>query len=112
MLQLINRSGLRGLSAFLPSPEVTFPELETDVIADDTTPHLPLDDDWKKANFSLPAVARFSGWKTGSSRRLFSSRLIQRYSYSIGSTPIEFHMAKNPIQTDVSEDLTQIPEPS
>ncbi|KAF3769366.1 hypothetical protein M406DRAFT_75846 [Cryphonectria parasitica EP155] len=90
---LVARSGLRGLSAFLPAADTTFSRVSNLVDKSETTPHLPLDDRWQDADFSLGAVARHTGW-SGLSRRVFAMLLIQRYSYSIGYSPESFQMIK------------------
>lgn len=90
---LVARSGLRGLSAFLPSPDATFPRVSNLMEKSKTTPHLPLNDRWRDADFSLEAVARHTGWSK-QSRRVFSMLLIQRYSYSVAYSPESFQMIK------------------
>ncbi|PSR92032.1 hypothetical protein BD289DRAFT_196145 [Coniella lustricola] len=90
---LVARSGLRGLSAFLPAADTMFPRVANLVECSTTTPHLPLNDRWRDADFSLEAVAKHTGW-SGQSRRTFAMQIIQRYSYSVAYSPESFQMLK------------------
>lgn len=92
---LVARSGRRGLSAFLPAEGTHLPEASGSGAAPrkpaTPAPHLPLSDRWQDGDFTLQGVARSTGW-AGFPRRLFAMLLIQRYAYTIGSTPLKFDM--------------------
>ncbi|PWN25845.1 hypothetical protein BDZ90DRAFT_228196 [Jaminaea rosea] len=92
---LVARSGKKGLDVFLPSADTRFPAVATPVQADQTTPHLPLDSRWDDCDFSLSSVARNTG-SSLASRRIFATRLIQRYAYTIAGAPLDFQMLKEP----------------
>lgn len=83
---LVNLSGDLGLSAFLPPAESQFPVNASTVNSVvEPTPFLPLSTEWGSSNFSLSNIAFETGWP-GHSRREFAMRLIQRYSYIMGSS--------------------------
>lgn len=92
---VVGRSGRKGLSAFLPHGGAVFPETSSSPVDNrsetETTPHLPLNDRWQDADFSLVAVARNTGW-SGLARRTFAMLLIQRYAYTIGWADVKFEM--------------------
>ena len=88
---LINLSGDLGLSSFLPPVESQFPVNASTVNSGvEPTPFLPLSTEWGSSNFSLSNVAFETGWP-GHSRREFAMRLIQRYSYIMGSSTCPTH---------------------
>lgn len=100
---LVQRQGKRGLDIFLPTADAAFPEVETEVDPEETTPHLPLNPRWDDCDFDLDSVARNTGW-AGMSRRLFSMRLIQRYAYTVAGAPAYFQMLKTPSQAKMEFD--------
>lgn len=84
IFELINKSGVRGLSSFLPPPSVPMPGSKHRNRAEGV-PHLPLTSTWTEADFSLGGVASGSQWR-GRDRRSFSLRLLQRYQYTLGAS--------------------------
>lgn len=86
IMHLLGHSGKRGLSAFLPEADMKFPVPED---LEQQTPqpfHLPLNDNWRHANFSLSNVASENGLGYSSvTRRTFAMSLLARYSYVIGN---------------------------
>lgn len=104
---LVQRSGRKGLSAFLPAKDALFPQVATSINRNETVPHLPLNPKWIDANFDLRAVARRNGWSQGS-RRSFSMQLFQRYAYTIADAPTIFDMLVNPTRAkNTFEKITQ-----
>lgn len=91
---LVGKSGLKGLSSFLPevnSNHSTFPKVETSIDREQVPPHLPLDKTWEAADFKMERVVRNTGWSEGN-KRDFASLLIARYAYTIASAPAAFVM--------------------
>ncbi|THH15955.1 hypothetical protein EW146_g4612 [Bondarzewia mesenterica] len=111
IFHLMNLSGDLGLSAFLPPTDSHFPVNISAAVLTEPTPFLPLASTWSDLDFSLTGVASQTGWPRDS-RREFSMRLIQRYSYVMGSllycpivfpsSPMQFATLKSPTQA-VSE---------
>lgn len=93
---LMSIQGRKGLEIFLPKADARFPDVETLVAKEETTPHLPLQPRWDDCEFDLESIARYTGWP-GESRRLFSMRLIQRYSYTVAGAPMVFQMLTTPL---------------
>lgn len=88
---LVAQSGRRGLSAFLPHEGAALPLVENMVDKSETTPHLPLHARWQDGDFTLESVTRNTGW-SGMPRRIFAMSMIQRYAYTIGTSPNTFQM--------------------
>ncbi|KAI5195540.1 hypothetical protein E4T39_08167 [Aureobasidium subglaciale] len=85
---LIGASGQSGIDKFLPNP---YTELvsETQTPAQSRPPHLPLTSDWKTTDFTLTeAIPKDSIHMT---LRAWCIRLIQRYSYVLGSVESDFY---------------------
>lgn len=98
---LTTKSGMKGLSAFLPREGTSFPAVTSTIHRNETTPHLPLNPRWEDADFSLKAVARNTGWSEGS-RRNFAMLLIQRYAYTIAGSTVTFEMLESPQSATVA----------
>lgn len=93
--RLVALSGRKGLSAFLPNANATFPGDSARVKSSGTIPHLPLNDRWQDGKFDLGVVASNTGW-CGQPRRIFSMQLIQRYAYTVGRAHSQFEMLTTP----------------
>lgn len=102
---LTGQSGERGFGAFLPSVDRVVGQdvgaARVDGLGLGDVPHLPLATSWNATGpakdgeleascFSLSCVLASSGYGAGSSLRHFASKLIQRYSYVIGNSPVQF----------------------
>ncbi|PWN50205.1 hypothetical protein IE53DRAFT_316218 [Violaceomyces palustris] len=104
---LMGASGISGIEKFVPPPLD-----EEDVVISSTSraespsaggetpppppppPHLPLTSSWKETDFSLETILSPSWSKTTKTKknlRIWCARLIQRYSYVMGSTPSDFY---------------------
>ncbi|KAF8517672.1 hypothetical protein BU17DRAFT_49433 [Hysterangium stoloniferum] len=79
-------SGPTGLSKFLPDATRT---LGTEEHPEGQVPHLPLVSDWREGNFSLQSVLPSQG---SVNIRAWTIRMLERYRFVIGDTPIRFHM--------------------
>lgn len=91
IMALVNASGRRGLSAFLPSEMQTFaPEKRERRMWERTEPMLPLVNDWRLGDFSLRSVVRPGQdvWEEARSEavnlRAYCVKLLSRYTYSLG----------------------------
>lgn len=90
---LVTASGERGLDAFLPQPETTFTpsshdnESQSQSTWSDSGPILPLTNDWRTTNFTLPSVLASS---QEVNLRQWSLELLSRYIYTVGETPAVF----------------------
>lgn len=100
LTHLVQQSGSKGLGAFLSAPTKRFPL--SSHAQPRQVPHLPLTRTWYPTttstngtrhtpNYSALAVARSTGW-AGRSMREFALQLIQRYTYTIGTSPMQFVM--------------------
>ncbi|KAG8736834.1 hypothetical protein FRC10_008806 [Ceratobasidium sp. 414] len=86
---LINRSGKRGLEAFLPSASPRDPTPSA------TTPTLPISAKWQDADFRLSSVLKAtSPDRTNIRDAVF--RMLQRYRFVIGETPFMFAIVTDP----------------
>lgn len=85
---LITASGERGLSAFLPSSEITFRPTSPDGQWNDIGPILPLTKQWHTTDFSLDQV--ITGEEQSVNLREWCTALLGRYVYSVGATPAVF----------------------
>lgn len=107
IMHLVGRSGKKGLQAFLPSANSTFPthavdrksdhvDRDASATAPATAYHLPLTANYANTNFSLAAVMADNKLDNGqaSDRRTFVLHLLTRYSYSIGTAPGGFEMLR------------------
>lgn len=84
IVHLVEKSGHLGLKDFLP-PQVELPEKS---IAGYKFAHLPLENDWRRTNFSLSNVASLqSGTGRPFNTLTFARELLQRYAYVIGDSP-------------------------
>jgi hypothetical protein len=84
-MALINRSGTRGLSAFLPDKDELFAMAEDDNNAQ--PPHLPLTDSWKDTDFSLASVMSAAPGPVVDGKieiRTWTELLLSRYLYMSG----------------------------
>jgi hypothetical protein len=105
---LVGKSGRKGLGAFLPPPEVPFPEQAIAAAQtgsrDQTAAayHLPLTNSWVETDFSLKSIAVLNGlgkstsaWSLPS-RRTFVAHLLARYAYSLGTSTTKLEMLNKP----------------
>lgn len=88
------------------STKQQFPKIKTSNFASftDIPPHLPMTATWEDTDFSLESVMRpFDIAKTD--LRTFCVRLIQRYSYALGSTPSQMYQMKyaDKVQSELSK---------
>ncbi|TIA89768.1 hypothetical protein E3P99_01893 [Wallemia hederae] len=84
--QLIAQGGSKGLDIFLPPKD--------DLDGFTGVPHLPLNDDWRDADFRLSSVLDTAH----TSPRSFAARLIMRYNHVFGETPSQFTKVYSPAQ--------------
>ncbi|KZV94600.1 hypothetical protein EXIGLDRAFT_767013 [Exidia glandulosa HHB12029] len=101
IIALVARSGELGLSAFLPAEHrhIAGTPHETEA----SVPHLPLQSDWRKNDYSLRRVLSSQRGDTstpGSNLELrdWTVRLLHRYQWVIGSTPSHFQSLSSPKQ--------------
>ncbi|CAO1638735.1 unnamed protein product [Sympodiomycopsis kandeliae] len=96
LVHLLGQSGAKGLEAFLPSEHQRLPSL-SDTVAQQQRqePHLPLSPNWNTSStFTLSNLSSTLGWSSASLRH-FTSLLIQRYTYTLASSPMIFAMMQN-----------------
>lgn len=111
LVHLLHASNERGFEALLPKAEQMFAGNASEK-DNREEPHLPLTSvfqyphqgvtypplDIDLPNFSQGAVSSTLGW-AGASQREFALRLIQRYSFVIGSTPSLFYRIEHEAST-------------
>lgn len=87
---LVAASGQSGIDKFLPLDTA---EANREAYSKDraTPPHLPLTSDWTTTDFSLASAIPESSLKHGMTLRSWCTRLIQRYSYVLGSVGSDFY---------------------
>ncbi|KAF2164689.1 hypothetical protein M409DRAFT_67797 [Zasmidium cellare ATCC 36951] len=87
---LIGASGVTGIHKFLPQDHS---ESASKIHAglDAVPPHLPLTSDWRTTNFSISHVIPDGSLVPSTNLRTWCARLIQRYSYVLGSTSSDFY---------------------
>lgn len=88
-MALINQSGTRGLSAFLPDKDRAFAIAES--VESRQPPHLPLADDWRDANFTMASVMRAAPGPMANGEvdvRTWTQLLLSRYLYMSGEYAI------------------------
>lgn len=91
----MSTSGSSGISAFLPSADVVIPASHSSrQLSPSPPPHLPLTQSWRTTDFAVSSVLPPSS--TSRSLRTWSTRLIQRYQYVLGTTPSEMYQMKYP----------------
>ena len=92
IMAMVNASGPRGLSAFLPDrqslykPTIKSPTQRSDRPYDQS-PILPLTNTWQAADFSLDSVLqKYPVEKGGIALRSWTLRLLSRYLYVTGES--------------------------
>ncbi|KAK4497579.1 hypothetical protein PRZ48_012030 [Zasmidium cellare] len=87
---LIGASGISGIGKFVPEHDG---ESDSETVLDTSSepPHLPLTSDWRATNFSMSEVVPGSYLEAGMSLKIWTIRLIQRYSYVMGSAASEMY---------------------
>lgn len=87
---LVAASGQSGIDKFLPLDTA---EANREAYSKDraTPPHLPLTSDWTTTDFSLASAIPEGALKHGMTLRSWCTRLIQRYSYVLGSVGSDFY---------------------
>jgi len=106
-------SGATGLSKFLPDATRTFGtedrsegRIDSDHADDQLfkeVPHLPLVSNWREGKFSLQSVLPSQG---NINIRAWTLRMLERYRFVIGDTPLLFHMVTS--STAAKAQLKQI----
>ncbi|KAG9096263.1 hypothetical protein FRC06_008862 [Ceratobasidium sp. 370] len=86
---LVNRSGKRGLAAFLPSVPSGDPNPSA------TTPTLPVSAKWQDTDFRLSSVLKPTSLDRTNVRGAVL-RMLQRYRFIIGETPFMFAIVTDP----------------
>ena len=102
---LIGASGVAGINKFLPEPSVPLP---SDVSSDTPIipPHLPLTSEWQTTDFSLARSMPKGSGTVNMTLRAWCARLIQRYSYVLGSTSSDMYQMKTASEVEAKlEDL-------
>ncbi|GAC96525.1 hypothetical protein PHSY_004105 [Pseudozyma hubeiensis SY62] len=87
---LLNASGRKGISAFLPPATATI-RVDPTFSEVNSKAHLPLTSHWQSTDFSLSSIFPLDPSGSSLSLRTWCTRLIQRYSYVLGSTPSTFY---------------------
>jgi hypothetical protein len=87
---LIGASGISGIDKFLPDHHT---EMDSEIHTDALTgpPHLPLTSDWTTTDFSISNAIPTGSLKTDMTLRTWCIRLIQRYSYVLGSVESDLY---------------------
>lgn len=88
-MALINQSGTRGLSAFLPDKDQGFAIFGS--VEMRQPPHLPLTDNWRDANFTMASVMRAGSGPVSDGKidiRTWTELLLSRYLYMSGKCAI------------------------
>lgn len=104
---LIGASGTAGIDKFLPDHDAEVPShiLRSESVT--TPPHLPLTSDWTTTNFSMFKAIPKGSMKPGMTLREWCTRLIQRYSYVLGSTGSEFYKVERAEKLETELDQVQ-----
>lgn len=90
---LVGASGDKGLAAFLPDTDAKFSSVTTS--DSDQPAHLPLVDDWTKADFSLAAVVQS---ESDVYLRTWTQQLLSRYLYISGDSEAQFSQIHTPYE--------------
>ncbi|KAI4784980.1 hypothetical protein E4T52_00029 [Aureobasidium sp. EXF-3400] len=101
---LIGASGTSGIDKFLPDHHAgTDPELRTDAVT--SPPHLPLTSDWTTTDFSMTYAIPNGSLRSDMTLRTWCIRLIQRYSYVLGSVESDLYKVEraSDLEAKVSE---------
>lgn len=115
IVALIGASGTSGIDKFLPSFDIKIASDEFEGSAG--PPHLPLTSDWMTTDFSMPRAIPKTSAKPDMTLRTWCTRLIQRYSYVLGSVESDFYKVEwasklesklEKVQRSVEEDSTHI----
>jgi hypothetical protein len=110
---LIDVSGVAGIDRFLPAASVPLPSGGS-FNGPTTPPHLPLTSDWETTDFSLAHSVTKESSRSSMTLRTWCARLIQRYSYVLGSTSSELYKMEkaakveaklNEVEHEVQEDF-------
>lgn len=116
LTHLVQQSGRKGLSAFLPPATKRFSASGTPTHRTrQQVPHLPLTRTWHPTpntkndsrhspNYAAAAISRRTGW-SGQSMREFALQLLQRYTYTVGTSPEKFVMLTEERISTVLDDL-------
>jgi hypothetical protein len=87
---LIGASGISGIDKFLPEHDAgTDSEILTDALT--SPPHLPLTSDWTTTDFSITNAIPKGSLPPDMTLRTWCIRLIQRYSYVLGSVESDLY---------------------
>ncbi|KAJ9094331.1 hypothetical protein QFC19_008017 [Naganishia cerealis] len=114
IMALVNRSGKRGLSAFLPDKDQVVASSSSSLTDMEQPPHLPLTKSWEATDFALGSVLKAA---PGTERdgqvnlRTWTVLLLSRYMYISGVSPSHFASLKQPLQAaDTFTYLRQNPQ--
>nr|CDI52333.1 conserved hypothetical protein [Melanopsichium pennsylvanicum 4] len=112
---LLNASGRSGISAFLPLTSATV-RVSAEFEQLGSRAHLPLTERWSETDFSLNSILPLGNGGMEISLRTWCTRLIQRYSYVLGSTPSTFYKveyaSRLPSQLDAVDTTLGTREPT
>lgn len=99
---LIGASGNSGIDKFLPSADIKMSSISGSG-AGAGPPHLPLTSDWLTTDFSMPGAIPKASTRPGMTLRTWCTRLIQRYSYVLGSVGADFYKVEraNKLETEL-----------
>jgi hypothetical protein len=101
---LVGASGISGIDKFLPDHHAEkVPELRADAIT--SPPHLPLTSDWTTTDFSMKHAIPKGSLGADMTLRTWCIRLIQRYSYVLGSVESDLYKVEraSDLEAKVSE---------
>jgi hypothetical protein len=97
---LIGASGMSGIDKFLPEHHAeTASELHSDAVT--SPPHLPLTSDWTTTDFSMTHAIPKGSLGADMTLRTWCTRLIQRYSYVLGSVESDLYKVERASDLEV-----------
>ncbi|KAJ9102336.1 hypothetical protein QFC21_002736 [Naganishia friedmannii] len=104
IMALVNKSGKRGLSAFLPDKKQILASPASSSMIVEQPPHLPLTRSWETTDFSLYSVLKATpgtAERDGQVKlRTWSLLLLSRYQYLSGESPSHFASIKQTFQAN------------
>ena len=108
---LINASGVSGIDKFLPDHHAeTDPEIHSTALT--SPPHLPLTSEWTTTDFSMTHAIPNGSLPVDMTLRTWCLRLIQRYSYVLGSVESDLYKVEraSDLEAKMSEIELQVQE--
>ncbi|KAI4853322.1 hypothetical protein E4T44_00912 [Aureobasidium sp. EXF-8845] len=104
---LIGASGVSGIDKFLPEHTAgTDSEVHTDTIT--SPPHLPLTSDWTTTDFSITNAIPKGSLTPDMTLRTWCIRLVQRYSYVLGSVESDLYKVERASDLEVKMNEVEV----